>query len=352
MKLFSDAYLKQYDPDQIFESVLRFSQQARQAVRDVNRLPFPRLLGKVDAIVVAGMGGSALGAHVLQAACSRELRVPLVIANDYHIPAWVGRRTLVVLSSYSGSTEETIAAAKAAKLAGAKVVAITSGGVIGRFARAHKLPAYMFTPIENPSGQPRLGTGYMTFGLLAILRKVGLLSLSAATIEDAIQTAHRVTKATDLRRPSPLLALSHRLMGRAILVVAAEHLLGTAHVMSNQLNETAKAFATWFAIPELNHHLMEGLENPKANIRRTTFLMLSSQMYHPRTQKRFQLTADVIRQNGAKVEVVRIPGKTRLDQAASTLAYSGALTLALGLRYRINPATIQWVHYFKRRLAK
>lgn len=320
-------------------------------MRDVQARRWPNLRGKVDTIVVAGMGGSALGAHVIQTACSRELRVPLVIVNDYTLPAWVGRRTLVILASYSGTTEETLAVWTHAKQAGAKVAVIAAGGNLARIARGKKLSAYIFTPTENPSGQPRLGLGYAVFGLLGMLRKFGLLALAPSSIEEALETASRTVRRTNLRSPaSPMVKLTARLKGHAVFVVAAEHLVGAAHALANQLNESSKTVATYFAIPELNHHLMEGLGNPKSLVRRTTFLFLQSSLYGQRIQKRFRLTAEVVQKNGAKVLPIRLRGRTCLAQAAETLALAGSLTLGLGLRYHVNPAAIRWVNYFKNKL--
>lgn len=347
------ALLKRLDPQDVFGSVQRFARQGRQAVADLQTLKFPRLRGKVDTIVLAGMGGSALGAHIIQAACSQELRVPLVIVNDYNLPAWVGRRTLVILASYSGTTEETLAAWPHAKKTGAKIAVIAAGGNLGRIARSNNLPAYIFNPIENPSKQPRLGLGYAVFGLLGMLHKMGLLDLTPNAIAEALEVATRTVRRTDLRSPSsPIAQLSARLVGRSAYVVAAEHLVGAAHAISNQLNETAKTIATYFAIPELNHHLMEGLGNPKQNVRRTTFLLLQSNLYGPRIQKRFRLTADVVQKNGAKALPLRLTSRTRLAQAIEALVLGGALTLGLGLRYHVNPAEIRWVNYFKKKLGK
>ncbi len=347
------ALLKRLDPQDVFGSAQRFARQGRQAVADLRLLKFPKLSGKVDAIVLAGMGGSALSAHVIATACSQELRVPLIIINDYHLPAWVGRRTLVILASYSGTTEETLAAWKAVQKTGAKVAVIAAGGNLGRIARSNKLPAYIFSPIENPSKQPRLGLGYAVFGLLGMLRKMGLLNVTPNAIEEALEAANRTVKRTDLRSPSnPITKLTSQLYGRAVYVVAAEHLVGSAHAMSNQFNETAKTVATYFAIPELNHHLMEGLGNPKQNVRRTTFLLLQSSLYSPRIQKRFHLTADVVQKNGAKVLPIRLTSRTRLAQAVEALALGGSLTLGLGLRYHVNPSEIRWVNYFKNKLGK
>ncbi len=347
------ALLHRLDPQDVFGSVQRFARQGHQAVSDVRALKFPKLRGKVDAIVLAGMGGSALGAHIIQAACSQELRVPLVIVNDYHLPAWVGRRTLVILASYSGTTEETLAVWPRAKKTGAKIAVIAAGGNLGRIARSNSLPAYIFNPIENPSKQPRLGLGYAVFGLLLMLRKMGLLTLTPHAITEALDVASRTVRRTDLRSTtSPIVQLSASLVGRSAYVVAAEHLIGAAHAVSNQLNETAKTVATYFAIPELNHHLMEGLGNPKQNVRRTTFLMLQSNLYSPRIQKRFRLTADVVQKNGAKVLPIRLTSHSRLAQAIEMLVLGGALTLGLGLRYHVNPAEIRWVNYFKNKLGK
>ncbi len=347
------ALLKRLDPQDVFGSVQRFARQGHQAVSDLRSVKFPKLRGKVDAVVLAGMGGSALGAHIIQAACSQELRVPLIIINDYRLPAWVGRRTLVILASYSGTTEETIAAWSAVKKAGAKVAVIAAGGNLGRIARSNKLPAYIFTPVENPSKQPRLGLGYAVFGLIGMLRKMGLLDVTPDAIAEALDIASRTVRRTDLRsHTSPLVKLTAALVGRAVYVVAAEHLVGAAHAVSNQLNETAKTVATYFAIPELNHHLMEGLGNPKQNVRRTTFLMLQSSLYSPRIQKRFRLTADVVQKNGARVLPLRLTARTRLAQAIEALVIGGSLTLGLGLRYHVNPAEIRWVNYFKNKLGK
>ncbi|MEK7570220.1 MAG: SIS domain-containing protein [Patescibacteria group bacterium] len=345
------ALLKQLDPQDVFGSVERFARQGHQAVSDIRALKFPALRGKVDTILLAGMGGSALGAHIIQAACSQELRVPLVIINDYQLPAWVGKRTLVILASYSGTTEETIAAWQPAKKSGARVAVIAAGGQLGRIAKTNKLPAYIFNPIENPSKQPRLGLGYAVFGLLGMLRKMGLLDISPTILDDALKVAERTIRRTDLRSAtSPIVGLSAALQGRAVYVTAAEHLVGAAHAMANQFNETAKSVAIFFAIPELNHHLMEGLGNPKANVKQTTFLMLQSALYSPRIQKRFRLTADVVQKNGAKVISIRLTGRTALAQAIEALVLGGALTLGVGLRHHVNPSEIHWVNYFKQKL--
>ena len=343
--------IKKYDSQGVFESVNKFSAQARQAFQETQKLKIAPLSGKVGVIVVAGMGGSALGAHIIQTACADKLRAPLVIINDYKLPAWVNSKTLVVISSYSGSTEEPLAAFKVAKKVKAKIMTICAGGPLARIAKANKLAGYIFKPVANPSGQPRIGLGYGIFGLLGLLQKAKLLNLSNAEILAAIKSAELAARRMDLNNNlSPINKLSQQLSGRAIMVVGAEHLVGAVHVIANQFNETAKAFSTWFAIPELNHHLMEGLTNPKANIRSTVFLMLNSNLYLPRIQKRIRLTKEVIQKNGVKVLEIKFHAKTGLEQAIEAVVFGSNLTLGLGLKYHIDPAAIKWVNYFKHKL--
>ncbi|MFA6588421.1 MAG: SIS domain-containing protein [Patescibacteria group bacterium] len=343
--------IQKFDKAKVFESVNLFADQAQQAYKETQKLKIKSLASQVDCIVDAGMGGSALGAHIIQTACADKLKAPIIIINDYKLPAWVNSRTLVTLSSYSGTTEETLAAFKSAKAKKAKMLVICAGGPLAKIARANKTPSYIFNPRANPSKQPRIGLGYGIFGLLGLWKKVGLLQITETEILSAIQTARKVGARFNLEKTtSPIAKLTRQISGKAILVVGAEHLVGAAHVFANQFNETAKSFATWFPIPELNHHLMEGLTNPKINIRNTVFLMLNSKAYSPRIQKRMRLTKEVIQKNGPKVLELSLQSKTKLEQAIEAVVLGSNLTLGLGLQYHINPAAIRWVNYFKQKL--
>ncbi|RJO59508.1 SIS domain-containing protein [Candidatus Parcubacteria bacterium] len=350
MKLLFSPLLKKYDTKRVFESVNSFPDQAQQAFVETRRLRLPKFI-KVKRVVLAGMGGSALGAHVVLSACAESLKAPIIIINDYKLPAWVDSETLVILASYSGTTEETLAAYKFAKKAKAKLLVICAGGSLANIAKTHKIPSYIFRPVHNPSDQPRIGLGYAVFGLIGLLQKTGLLELGSKEIQETLAFTKKIGRQMNLGvASSPAAKMSQKLLQRAVLVAGAEHLSGAAHVIANQLNETAKTFATWFAVPELNHHLMEGLTHPKQNIRNTTFLILNSSLYAPRIQKRMRLTKEIIQRNGAKVVEYKARAKTRLSQAIELLIFGGNLTLGLGLQYHINPADIKWVNYFKHKL--
>jgi len=139
-------------------------------------------------------------------------------------------------------------------------------------------------------------------------------------------------------------------MNKIPVIVASEHLLGNAHVMRNQFNETAKSFSAYSLIPELNHHLMEGLTNPKERI--LSFLFLDSTLYTPVIQKRFALTKEVIGKNNIDILEAPIQGQNAIEQMLYGISLGGYLTFYLGILYGQDPSVIPWVDFFKEKLAK
>ena len=132
------------------------------------------------------------------------------------------------------------------------------------------------------------------------------------------------------------------------VIVAAEHLFGNAQILRNQFNETGKTFSCFFMVPDLNHHLMEGLRFPLQSP--LHFLLLSTGNYSPKIQKRFKLTADVVKQNGHEVSVFTTSGATIYEDFFEVLIYGGYLTLFLALSHDQNPAINPFVDYFKEKL--
>jgi glucose/mannose-6-phosphate isomerase len=346
---------KRIDTENVLDALTLLPAQARDAWAATQRLSVGALRG-IKRIIVAGMGGSALGAHIARSVYREQLRVPLEIGNGYTLPGGVDKNTLVILSSYSGTTEETLAAAIAARRQKATMLGICTGGPLGAFLQRQKVPAYIFTPTQNPGNQPRMGLGYGLFGLLGLLRSGGLLAKKVdADVTRAITALERAVSRVGMQvsyEENSAKKMAVLLQGSAVLYVGAEHLEGSVHALTNQTNETGKQFACWFSIPELNHHLMEGLAYPKQLRKTTQAVFLSSSLYHPRVQERFALTEDVVRKNGLGTQEWRSAETTRLAQVADLLVFGGALTYYLGILHRENLSAVRWVDYFKRQLKK
>lgn len=336
--------IAQIDKANAYGSVGLLARQCRQAWRETQKIEFPSDYKDVENIVLCGMGGSAYAALIIKALYSDALTLPLELVNGYNLPRYVNENTLVLLSSYSGTTEEVINCGNQAISQGAKITGVCNGAELGHLLKNNHLPSYIFEEIYNPAKQPRLGQGYMIFGHIGILAKIGLLKVAR---DDVIKTIDFLEKNNN-QIEELAKKLSTQLLEKIPVIVASEHLSGNAHVMRNQFNETAKNFAAYSLISELNHHLMEGLVHPKVRI--LTFLFLRSSLYSPIIKKRFDLTKDVIEKNNVQVFDIEVKGETKLEQMLYVLAFGGYHTFYLGIVYKQDPSLILWVDFFKEKL--
>lgn len=338
--------IKGLDKANMLSSIEAFPDQCQQAWEEATKVSIPESYKKIKNIVVSGMGGSALGAHVIKSLYSKEMAVPLEIINNYHLPFYINEESLVILSSYSGSTEETLATAWEAKEKKAKILGITSGGKLGEFLKENNLPGFIFEPKFNPCGQPRMGLGYSIGGQIGLFKKTGILNVKE---KDFYQGLNSLIKNKNKIKESAK-EMAEILKDKIPLSIAAEFLSGNAHVLANQINENAKVMSFYFIIPELNHHLLEGLKNPETG--NFFFLFLSSNLYSERIRKRFFLTKEVVKKNGVGILEFKPLGRNKFSQILETLWFGSFLSFYLAIIYGINPSPIPWVDYFKHQLEK
>lgn len=348
--------MKQLDKSNVLGSMQALSDQIADAWYQVQQLPDISIdLKKIQNIVVAGMGGSGLGPDVIKNVFKSELKVPFEITNDYHLPGYVNKNTLIILSSYSGTTEETLTAAEEAKVAGAQVLVITTGGRLRELMQENNWPGYLINAQHNPSNQPRMAIGYAVFGVIAMFTKIGLLSLTEDDIMAVIKTVRDTTAGIDASVNSegnPAKQMAFQMHGRIPVLVGAEHLSGSIHVFQNQLNENSKNYAEMRLIPELNHHLMEGLPYPEDNEKNLFFVLFNSNLYHERTQKRFRVTQTVIEQAEIDAMMLSIDGATRLQQAFELITFGAFTNFYLAMLNGLDPTPIHTVDFFKDELKK
>src|SRR4030042_4020219 len=151
----------------VLASIDLFPKQCLQAINEVERLTLPFLKNKIDNIIVSGMGGSAFAPEIVKTLFAQEISFPYEIIRNYQLPFYAGKRSLVIISSYSATTKEAIACGQEAVDKGCYVFVICSHreqNELFLFAKKKKLPGYIFKETYNPSLQPRLGSGYMVAG--------------------------------------------------------------------------------------------------------------------------------------------------------------------------------------------
>lgn len=347
--------IAELDSKNALGSIEQLGSQVQQIWKDAQSLRFDDSYRQIRNVVVAGMGGSALGTHVIQTVFKDELGIPVLVVPDYELPSFVNQETLVIASSYSGTTEETLAAVKDAQRKGAKIAGITSGGQLAEFLRTHNYPAIVFETTYNPCNSPRMALGYAVFGQVALFAQAGLLKVTEIEYQAVLETiaqAHLKMGADVPQDKNVAKLLAFEMHGRIPVVMVAEHLEGVAHVFANQLNENAKTYSEYRVIPELNHHLMEGLQFPNANDNTLLFVSIHSDLYVPGNRRRVELTEQVLEKNKIEYRQYQLQGSTRLEQAFELLVLGSYTSFYLALLHQQNPTPNPWVDWFKAELKK
>ncbi len=345
--------LKTQGGEVVLKSIDNLPQQLRQSFEEAQNVNFPKEYQKIENIVICGMGGSRFPAFIVRELFKKTIKVPIIINDDYLLPNFVNEKTLVILSSYSGTTEEVMANFSQAKEKKAKVTAISTGGEILKIVKENQLPAYLFDPIFNPSKQPRIGFGYNVGGILGFLMKLNLINQKKEEITQAIYTLNKLTQNLRIETPlkkNPAKDLAKKIFNRYPYYVVAEFLTGWGNALANQTNETAKTISNFRVIPELNHHLMEGLKHPAEIKNLLIFIFFYSSFYSTPIQKRFKITQEVVEKNSIETLWINLEGKNPIEQVFYAMSLGSYLTMYLSALYQEDPTIIPFVDYFKKRL--
>jgi glucose/mannose-6-phosphate isomerase len=343
--------IRKLDKSNVLGSIDALADQARHAWEDASQVSVD--INNIKNIVIAGMGGSGIGPDIIKHLFKDKLEVPLEVIHSYNLPNYANHETLVVLSSYSGNTEEVLSCAKQAEEKKCQVLAICAGGELAKLAKEKNIAHYLIDPKHNPSNQPRMAIGYSVFGILGLLNQAKLINVSEDEINDVIseiinisEKCHAKTKQED--NQAKLLAFEA--LQRRPILVASEFLQGAVHASVNQLNENAKVFADFKVVPEINHHLLEGLKFPDSNQDSHLFIFINSNLYLKRNQKRIKLTQQVVEQNNIETLVINLEASSKLTQIfelITLMAYTGLYLAALE---GIDPSPITFVDWFKKEL--
>ncbi|MBU0974502.1 SIS domain-containing protein [Patescibacteria group bacterium] len=342
------------DLENMMSSIEELGNQINHSWNDTKSIEFTPT-AEIRNVIISGMGGSGLGADVIKHLFKDELKVPLDFVNDYTLPGFVNENTLVVLSSYSGTTEEVVACAEQAKQKNAQIMVIAAGGTLEEIANENHYAFYKINPKFNPSNQPRMAIGYAVFGMIGLLSKAGVISVTDQQIEAVIDTINKQIeecKVEVLGEENPAKTLAFMLLDRRPVFVVSDFLEGVAHVSANQHNENAKAFVDYKVVPEMDHHLLEGLRYPNSNASNHIFIFVQSMLYHPKNIIRMQLTQKIVDDNEIDTLAIPIKAQTKIEQVFEMLTLFGFTGFYLAMLEGINPSPIPFVESFKIDLKK
>jgi glucose/mannose-6-phosphate isomerase len=340
------------DSEDVLGAVERFPEQCREAWelgRSTTGLPDGE---GIDSIVVLGMGGSGVSGDVVQAVIEPRLPIPFRTIKSYGpIPEWVGRNTLVFAVSYSGSTEETLAALDTALERGARIITVSSGGPLAATAASRNL-----AHVGIPTGlQPRASLGYLTLPLLAVLTEMGLVPDLQPDIDESIKVLSEMAPTCHRDRPrsaNPAKDLAAKIMNK-VPVVYGGHGVGAtaAYRFKCDLNEYGKTPAFWNEIPELDHNEIVGW-NQLADMTSERFVavLLREPGEHERVKLRFDITKRLIGGRLAEFVEVNAEGESVLARLLSLIFVTQLASIYVGLAYGVDPGPVDVIMKLKSEL--
>ncbi len=344
--------IKTLDQANMMSSIESLALQLKHAWEDTQNLTF-NPTAEIRNLVVVGMGGSGLGADVIKSVFKQSLKIPLDIVHDYTLPGYVDSHTLVILSSYSGSTQEIITAAQSASDKQAQIMAICSGGKLWTLAEKNHWPVYKITPTYNPSNQPRMAIGYSVLGIVSLCAKAGIISVAMSDIDQVTATLADVVADNTVEVETdhnPAKMLAYQVYDKRTVLLGADFLEGALHVATNQSNENAKSFTGYCVIPEINHHILESLRFPSSLKETHIFIFFNSDLNYPENQKRVRLTQEIFEEHSLECVSLNLKGPTHLAQSFELINFMSFVSLYLAMLEGINPSPIPDVESFKQKL--
>jgi len=347
------SIIKLQGDENVITSVYKLDQQILSSFNQAKKIKFKDKYKKIENIVIGGMGGSRFPALIIKELFKEEIKKPIIVNDNYQLPNFVNEKTLFIVSSYSGTTEEVLIMLKEAINKKAKILGITAGGELAKKLSELKVPFYQFNPIYNPSNQPRIGFGYAVGGLIGLFQAMKFLKINEKQFDGAIKFLGEIIKSFSIEAPlkkNEAKKLAFSLFEKYPFYIVSEFLTGVGNAIANQTNETAKTISDFHVIPELNHHLMEGLKHPEILKKLLVFVFFESTLYSPPIQKRFLITKEVVEKNKVATISYKLLGKTKIEQVFEMMVLGSFVSMYLSVLYKENPAVIPYVDYFKKRL--
>jgi glucose/mannose-6-phosphate isomerase len=342
---------RQLDPAGMIARIKELPVQCRQAWQEAQGFDLPADYRRVDKVVILGMGGSAIGGDLVRSLAEAESKVPVFVQRDYSLPAFVDAKTLVIASSYSGNTEETLSAFELALKTKAKKLVITTGGKLKALAEAQDIPVFQI----NYKAQPRAALGFSFLPTLCFLQKLGFLKDKSVDVVETVKVLESVSGRLDEKMPgsnNPAKQLARRLIASLPVIYGAGILSEVARRWKTQINENGKTWAFYEVFPELNHNATVGYQFPPEVAGRIRVIMLRAPSLNQRINLRFDVTCELLDRAGVAHEFVDSEGESLLSQMMSVIMFGDFASYYLAILNGIDPSPVEVINYLKDKLSK
>ncbi len=347
--------MERNDPKKMAKLVNDFSAQLKHAQEIGDAISLDASFGKgITKIVFSGLGGSAIGADFIRSYLTYQIPVPIFVNRHYRLPKFVDETTLLIVSSYSGDTEETLSALKDGMNQRAKILAISSGGELGRLSQKHSFPL-----IQIPGGMsPRAALGYSVLPLLVALSKIGFKDAYRQEEFQEVQALMAELSQNQYGLKVPFeknLAkqLAEECFNKYPIIYSGQDYFDVVGLRwRGQIEENSKALSSHHIFPEMNHNELVGWKNPKDFLKDAVVFFLRDQADHKRVQIRMDLSKKVIERYAGRVFELRSQGKGLLARMFSLIHLGDWISVYLATLYQVDPTPVEVIQFLKSELAK
>lgn len=298
--------------------------------------------------IIVGMGSSLIAYRILESLFKENFILPVLIINSYHLPRWVGKTTLVILSSYSGNSLETVSCVKEALKKGAFIIGITSGGKLSDLLQKNKCLVYKINSgLFNPCEQPRLAIGYSFAAFFILLQKTKVLKTRSSLLRP-ISVLNKYSSSISLHLSAKKIA--QKICNKRMDIISAGFLSGNAELFSRQLQWNSKLDATFIIIPEAMHHLSESIKFPENQSRQRLFLFLESKYFQKEDLKRCSILKRYFQEQSFTVITLTAPGESVFSDALYMILFTSLISFYVAMIHKMDPTPTPGIEYYKNNL--
>ena len=320
--------------------IINFPNQLREAFDIAEKATVTAPTQPIHHILLAGLGGSGIGGNLVAELIREECKIPFLITKGYEMPAFVGANTLVILSSYSGNTEETLSVFAQAHAAGAKIIAITSGGKLGALADEHHLDK-----IVVPGGMPpRSCLGYSLVQQVAALTKYGFIS--GRVLAD-LHAAHALLVAEQAEIRTKASRIAQFLFNKMTVIYTTDRMESVAVRFRQQLNENSKVLCWHHVIPEMNHNELVGWRTKDDNL---AVIIFRNEDDNARNQQRIELNKEVFNEYSNTIIEVWSKGNTLAERALYLVHLGDFISTDLAALRGVDAVEVKVIDHLKNSL--
>jgi len=346
--------IKKYDQNDMASILEAFALQCQEALAIADKviMPIAYQKKKFENIVFCGMGGSAIGAALIKDILRHELNIPMFVCQQYTLQAFVNKASLIVISSYSGNTEETVSCFNDALKRKAPMIVISSGGKLEGLAKKHRVP---FLKIHGDY-PPRCALGFSFFCGLKILSKLKLIGNMSKDISETVKILDDLgvlmVPAVKIGHNEPK-KIAQMLMNRFIVIYSSSEFSEAVSVrFKGQLAENSKTFSSVNFIPELNHNEIEGWNKPAAMLKNTAVIFLEDRNELKKIRCRFRATKKTIKPTGCKIITLVATGKSKMAKIFSLIYFCDWVSYYLAIINNVDPYPVKRIEKLKKDLTR